>query len=307
MSLNRYIRINLQPVYQYLNDNIRPELLYASPATSILLLFAAGPVLGVIALSLTSFNLAQSTIPSVIGLNNFINEVITNSLFHNAVIVTSKFIFVAVLLQFLLGFGIALLLKGRIRTRQIFLPVIITPMFITNVAVGLMFRFILDPQTGFVSYLLGYFGIGSISWFTDPQLALAAVILADVWQFTPYMTLLLLAGLESIPQSPIEAAKTDGASPVEVFIDIILPLMKPVILAALVIRTLDASKVFGKVYTMTDGGPGTSTETLSYYIYQVGFRDFELGVASAQATSILLMIIGFGVVRLIAQRRVSDI
>lgn len=301
----RAIRLRLGPLYRLIEDNLRPEILYAAPATTLLAILAAGPVLGVIALSFTTFNFARSTVPEFTGLGNYLGNVLGSGLFHNALIVTTKFILVAVTLQFVLGFGIALLLKGRVRSRQLFLPVIITPMFITPVAVGLMFRFILDPQLGVLSYVLAALGLNTISWFTDPQMALLSIILADVWQFTPYMTLLLLAGLESIPEAPLEAARTDGASRREVFLDMVLPLMKPVIIAALVIRTIDASKVFAKVYTMTSGGPGIATETLSYYIYQVGFRDFHLGIASAQATTILLMILGFGIVRVLAREMTS--
>lgn len=302
----RTIRLRLAPLYRVIEDNVRPEILYISPATALLVALAAGPVLGVIGLSLTTFNLARSPIPELTGFENYVNDVIASSLFHNALIVTAKFILVAVTLQFVLGFGIALLLKGRVRSRKLFLPVIITPMFITPVAVGLIFRFILDSQLGILSHILVSLGMSSVEWFTDPQMALLSIIIADIWQFTPYMTLLLLAGLESIPEAPLEAARTDGASRREVFFDMILPLMKPVIVAALVIRTIDASKVFAKVYTMTNGGPGIATETLSYYIYEVGFRDFHLGIASAQATTILLMILGFGLVRILIRQRYTE-
>jgi multiple sugar transport system permease protein len=170
-------------------------------------------------------------------------------------------------------------------------------MFVAPIAVGLMFRFIFDPQMGIVPHLLGFVGLGGVDWFSNPMLAMFTVIVADVWQWTPYMIILLLAGLESLSSAPYEAARIDGASRFEQFTEITLPLMRPVIAATLVIRTIDASKVFAKIYTMTNGGPGTATETVAWFIYKTGFQSYHLGVAASQAVTVLLMIIGLGYVQ----------
>jgi multiple sugar transport system permease protein len=163
------------------------------------------------------------------------------------------------------------------------------PMFVTWVAVGLMFRFMFENGIGIVPLLLSQVGI-NISWFSDPTFALVAIILSDVWEWVPFMMVLLLAGLESLPDAPHEAARTDGANRIEMFFDVTLPMMYPVIGVAVFVRIIEASKVFPKVLAMTEGGPGASTETVSYMIYEVGFRDFGIGVAASQAVTITLML-----------------
>jgi multiple sugar transport system permease protein len=203
------------------------------------------------------------------------------------------FVVGAVLLQFLFGFGLALLLWGSERRRKLFMPLLLAPMFITWIAVGLIFRFLLSPEIGVVPYLLGFVGLGKIPWLSDPTFALFSIIIADTWEWTPFIMILTLAGLESLPSAPHEAARTDGASDVEVFFDVTLPLMKPVIATALLIRSIEASKVFPKVIGMTNGGPGIATESVSFLIYKNGFTNFNLGPAATQAVSVTLMIIGF--------------
>lgn len=293
----RSLRLRLAPFFQAFENRVKPGPLFLSPSLMLLLVFAGIPVVSVVLLGFTEFNFARSTLPEFMGSRNFVDDVVFSDGFRQSLLVTGKFITLAVTFEFIFGFGIALLLYERASSKQLLLPVILTPMFITPVAVGLIFRFLLDPQMGVVSAVLEFIGIGSISWFTDPTLALASVIIADIWQFTPYMTILFLAGLESIPEGPLEAARVDGANPREIFADVILPIMKPVIAVALLIRVIDASKVFAKVFTMTNGGPGRSTETVSYYIFEEGFRDFHLGIASAQAATILLMLAGFGLLQ----------
>jgi len=201
--------------------------------------------------------------------------------FWTAVVNTLTFVFGAVSLELVIGFTLALLLHRARRFRNLYRSVLLTPMFITPIAVGLMFRFLLNSQLGVIPYLLGKIG-ARVDWF-GPGMALSSIILIDVWQWTPFMLLLLLAGLESLPVPPFEAARVDGASAWLTFRKITLPLMRPVILVALIIRGLDAFKVFEYVYAITRGGPGDSTETVLFHIYKVGFRFFRMGEAAAKA------------------------
>ena len=172
-------------------------------------------------------------------------------------------------------------------------------MFITPIAVGLMFRFLLNSELGVISHYLDAIGI-TIDWF-GPQLALFSIILIDVWQWTPFMVLMFLAGLESLPKSPFEAARIDGASAWLTFRAITLPMLRPVITVAIIIRALDAFKVFEYVFAITRGGPGDATETIMYYIYQTGFRFFRMGEAAAAA----FMLIGVILVLVIALVRAT--
>ena len=268
-----------------------PHLLIA-PAVVLLAGAVAVPIVVVFWLSLTDASLAGS-VPEFIGLANYVSAVVYNGRFYNALFVTVVFVVGAVFSQFLLGFGFALLLWGRERRRKLFMPILLAPMFITWIAIGLIFRFLLSAEIGVVPYLLGFVGLGGIPWLSDPTWAMVSLIISDTWEWTPFIMVLTLAGLESLPKAPHEAARTDGASDLEVFWDVTLPLMKPVIATALLIRSIEASKVFPKVLGMTNGGPGIATESVSFLIYKTGFTNFNLGPAAAQAVTVTLMVVGF--------------
>lgn len=306
ISLRRRFRHVLSDVYRPVENRFPTGWVLLSPASALLGLVVALPLGTALLLSLTEYNLTYSTVPTVVGLQNYVVDVAGNPLFVNALLNTVVFVVAAVLLEFLLGFGLALLLWRRFPGRGVFRAVMLTPMFVAPVAVGLMFRFMFNTQMGVVPHLLGTVGLGGVSWFTDPTLAMGVIVLADVWQWTPYMIVLLLAGLEALPADPYEAARIDGATSREQFLEITLPLMRPVIGAALLIRIIDASKVFAKVYTMTNGGPGISTETLAWYIYKTGFQHYHLGVAASQSVTVLLMIVGLGYVQTYVVGRGED-
>jgi multiple sugar transport system permease protein len=296
-SASRILRSRLNEYYSPLEARVSTPWLLLVPAGTLLLLVVAVPVLTAVGLSFTEYNLTFSAVPVFSGLENYVQNTFANDQFRNAVVNTGVFVVGAVVLELVFGFGLALLLWGEFPGQGVFRAVLLTPMFVAPVAVGLMFRFVFDPQMGVVPHVLGALGIGGFSWFSDPTLAMLVIILADVWQWTPYMMILLLAGLESLPSAPYEAARIDGASRVEQFVEITLPMMRPVVAATLVIRTIDASKVFAKIYTMTNGGPGTATETVAWFIYKTGFQSYHLGAAASQAVTVLLMIIGLGYVQ----------
>lgn len=296
-SASQILRNQLNDYYSPLEARVSTPWLLLVPAGTLLLLVVAVPVLTAVGLSFTEYNLTLSTVPVFSSFENYVQNTFANGQFLNAVTNTGVFVVGAVVLELVFGFGLALLLWGTFPGRGIFRAVLLTPMFVAPVAVGLMFRFIFDPQMGVIPHVLGSLGVGGFSWFSDPTLAMLIIILADVWQWTPYMMILLLAGLESLPSAPYEAARIDGASRVEQFTEITLPMMRPVIAATLVIRTIDASKVFAKIYTMTNGGPGTATETVAWFIYKTGFQSYHLGAAASQAVTVLLMIVGLGYVQ----------
>ena len=161
-------------------------------------------------------------------------------------------------------------------------------MFITPIAVGLIFRFLTNSQLGVIPTALNAIGI-NIDFF-GPRSALFSIALIDVWQWTPFMLLLLLAGLESLPEEPFEAARVDGAEGWRMVRYVTLPLMRPIILAAVVIRMLDAFKVYEYVYAITRGGPGVATETMQYFIYRTGFIYFRAGEAAAMSYTFIIVI-----------------
>lgn len=251
------------------------------PLLIALLLILGYPLAFSFWVSLHDYRLTAIEQATWVGINQYIG-LLENRSFWIAMRNTLEFVIIAVGLELVIGMGLAALLHRRTTpARNFFRSILLTPMFITPIAVGLMFRFIFNSQLGVIPNLLRLFEI-QIDWF-GPQNALLTLALIDVWQWTPFMLLLLLAGLESLPEEPFEAARVDGASTWQAFWYLTLPMLRPAILAAVVIRMLDAFKVYEYVYAITRGGPGESTETIQYHIYRVGFLYFRLGEASAMA------------------------
>jgi len=212
-----------------------------------------------------------------------------NPSYWTAMANTLIFVGGAVSLELLLGLALALLLHRPMPGQNAFRAVVLMPMFVTPIAVGLMFRFLLNSQLGIIPLALRSIGV-EIDWF-GADLALFSLILIDVWQWTPLMVLFLLAGLEALPVEPFEAARVDGASGFQILRHLTLPLLRPVILAAVLIRMLDAFRVFEYVYAITRGGPGERTETILFHIYRVGFLYFRLGEAAAMAFTLAAVIL----------------
>ncbi|MBT9176943.1 MAG: Lactose transport system permease protein LacF [Firmicutes bacterium] len=269
---------------QFLRLPLKYRLLI--PLIVVLLAVLIYPLIFSFWVSLHDYRLTALHEVQFVGLANYIGLSGKMS-YWNALRNTLIFVFLAVGLQTIIGFGLALLLHRPSRFRNFFRAVLLTPMFITPIAVGLMFRFMLNLQVGVLPYLLDKVGV-TIDWFS-PRLALFSIILIDVWQWTPFMLLLLLAGLESLPVEPFEAARVDGASAWSTFWKVTLPLMRPVLIMALIIRMLDAFKVFEYIYAITQGGPGERTETILWHIYKVGFRFFRMSEAASMAYVLVLV------------------
>lgn len=239
-------------------------------------------------LSLTDYRLTSRGAPDFVGLENYF-FVLTDPRMWNAFSNTATYVVIAVGLQTLLGLAIALALQKQEWARDLTRAMLLAPMFITPIAVGLTFRFLLNDQLGALPAMLRSLGIDYD--FFGPGNALFTLALMDVWQWTPFMVLLLLAGLESVPRQPLEAAKVDGASAWYAFRRVVLPLLTPVLTVAVLLRSLDALKVFEYVYATTRGGPGTETETIQYFTYQTGIQFFRLGEASAVAFVLLAIVL----------------
>jgi len=244
-------------------------------------------------ISLHDYRLTRLDDVRFVGADNFA-FIFTDPPFWNALTNTLVFVFGAVTIELVAGLGLALLLKRLIRFENVARAILLAPMFITPIAVGLMFRFLLNSEFGVIPHYLGVVGL-SVDWF-GPRMALFSLILIDAWQWTPFMILMFLAGLESLPKAPFEAAKVDGAPAWMVFRYLTLPMLRPVVAVALIIRGLDAFKVFEYVYAITRGGPGNSTETILYLIYKTGFRFFRLG----EAASIALVLVAITLALVIA-------
>lgn len=227
-----------------------------------------------------------------VGVEHFV-KILTWPRFWWSMGITATFVSLSLCLSLVIGMGLAVLLsRGDIRGKGVIRALLIIPLVLTPVVVGFGFRFMYNAEIGIVPWILRWLGFKIESILGDPKLSLYAVILTDVWNQTPLVFLILLAGLQAIPQEPYEAAQIDGASRWQIFWCITLSALKPAILIALIIRTIDAFKIFDIIYVMTEGGPGTSTMVLSILGYNITFVSFRMGLASAFSLIFLYLIIG---------------
>jgi multiple sugar transport system permease protein len=229
-----------------------------------------------------------------VGLQNYL-QLFSNPDFLNALRITFTFVIFAVGIEFVLGLGLALLLNHDLRGKGLMRSLILLPMMCTNVVIGLTFRLLLNYEFGLVNYYLTTVGLPRMEWLSKPNLAFAALVGVDVWNTTSFIALMLLAGLQSLPEEPFEAARIDGASAWQSFTYLTLPLLRPIILVALLWRFIDTFRIFDVVYLLTAGGPARATETVSIYVYRYGFQSFNLGFASAASYLMIAIMIGVAI------------
>jgi multiple sugar transport system permease protein len=203
--------------------------------------------------------------------------------------VSFLFTIVVVSSEFLLGLGLALLFAREIKGARIMTLLMIAPIMLSEAVMASMWRNMFNPVFGVLNYFLSLLRIPGLNWLGLPDLALASVMVVDIWQWAPFVMLVLMAGLTAQPVDVYESAAVDGAGRLRVFRDITLPLLKPSILVVLLIRVIDALKVFDKIYVLTGGGPGHATETLSMYVFRYGFRFFQMGYAAAVSFLMIFM------------------
>ena len=233
-------------------------------------------------------------------------EIARDARFWSALGHTLFFTVVTVALELFLGLALALTMNRAFRGRGLWRAAMLLPWAIPTVVAALVWRFLFDSQTGPLSPLLVRAGITAepLVWFIHPMLAWVPVIVADVWKTTPFVALLLLAGLQNIPHELYEAAEVDGAGKVSALFGITLPLLRPAILVALIFRTLDAFRVFDLVYVLTGGGPGTATEPIALYTFNALFQSLRPGYASALSVVVFLITfsIAIGYIRILDRK-----
>ncbi|CCE99622.1 ABC-type sugar transport systems, permease components (plasmid) [Sinorhizobium fredii HH103] len=225
-----------------------------------------------------------------VGPGNFA-RLLSDTQFHVALRNTAVFTIAAVTIEFLLGLGLALLLDRFIRRLTFLKTVLMIPMMLPPIAVAITWKIIYEPQFGVLNEIMFRLGLPLQAWAGDVNLAMFSIIVADVWQWTPFIFLLMLAGLASLPVEPYEAAVLDGASSWRQFWDLTLPFLKPVIAIALLLRVMDALRLFDLVFILTGGGPADRTKVLSLYIYQVAYRFADTGYAAAISLFVLFVTI----------------
>jgi multiple sugar transport system permease protein len=268
------------------SSDIRLAYLLVAPTVAVLVALSIYPLIHAVTLSLR----VTSSGASRWSLGNFA-RLFSDQFFLAALGHTLVYSACALTLEFFFGLGLAVLMNSQLRGRGFFRAALLMPMMLPTVVAGVVWRLMLNPNFGAINGTLKGMGLNTaaLTWTSSPRLAMLSVVAVDVWQWTPFMFLILLAGLQAIPQEPYEAALIDGSSAWQTFRHVTLPLLKPAILVALLLRTMDLLRVFDQVFILTEGGPGFATETISLYIYRTAFRFSNFGYAAAMSFVLLII------------------
>lgn len=267
----------------------RMKWLFVGPGILWVLAFTIFPLIYSLRLSFYKARLGQEQ--TFVGLDNYARA-FNDYRFWDSLEVTIILVIASVVLTVSLGLGLAVLFNREIRGRRFFRSLFIMPLFVAPIALGYLGLTIFHEQVGAVNTILAALGMVNLPpWFSNIWLARLAIILVDVWQWTPFCFLVLLAGLQALPDEIYEAAILDSSSGWDTFRYITLPLLSPVIFTVTILRLIEAFKMLDIPFSMTSGGPGAATQTLSFYIYLTGLRNFNAGYASALAYLLLLIML----------------
>lgn len=261
--------------------------LFLAPTLSIIVVMTLYPLVYSVLVSFSSYDLSLTAIKDWVGLRNYV-EAFRDWRLLNSVKVTVLFILVVVPMEFLFGLGIALLVDVENKFMNFLRTYILIPMMLPPVGIGILWRLMFQPQLGILNYFLRLFGQTPVYWLATRRNAFFSVCLVDIWQWTPFLFLVLFAGLRSIPPTIIDAAKVDGCTSWQKLRHIILPILKPTILIVVTLRLLDAIRIYDIVYVLTMGGPAGATDVYSLLLWRKGLKFFN--IESAAALSIILLI-----------------
>tara|TARA_B110000014_G_scaffold252375_1_gene230649 strand:+ start:93 stop:956 length:864 start_codon:yes stop_codon:yes gene_type:complete len=275
--------------------NFKHKFAFLFPGLFVLIGILIFPIGFMIRLSLSSWDTFYPGL-DFIGIENYVRLFTDDSRFWESFFRLSFLSVTTVSLQYIIGFSLALMVWRDIIFKRFFRVLFLIPMMTTPVIMTVIWRTFFHESLGPVNDVLSIFGVAP-PWLTNEHLAKVTIIIVEVWQWTPFMFLLLLAGLLSLPKEPFLAASVDGAGPIRKFIYVTFPLMAPISIGAIIIRLIEASKIMDTVYVLTSGGPGTSTETSSYYIFVKGLREFQFGYSAALSfTYLIIMIISLTII-----------
>ncbi len=276
--------------------NFKHKYVFLFPGLFVLIGILIFPIIFTIRLSLSGWN-SYTPEMNFIGITNYIRLFTDDPRFWESFFRLSFLSVTTVVLQYIIGFALALIVWREIKFKRFFRVIFLIPMMTTPVIMTVIWRTFFHESLGPVNDLLGNLGVEPILWLSDPVIAKFTVIIVEVWQWTPFMFLLLLAGLLSLPKEPFLAAAIDGASSIRKFVYVTFPLMAPISIGAIIIRLIEASKIMDTVFVLTSGGPGTATETSSFYIYIKGLREFQMGYAATLSfTYLVIMIISLTII-----------
>jgi multiple sugar transport system permease protein len=274
---------------------LKYKLIFLLPGLLVLMAIILFPLGFTIRVSFSSWDVIQPGL-DWIGAKNYA-RMIEDNRFWQALLRLSFLSVFSVAMQYVIGFTLALMVWKQVRMKRLVRVLFLIPMMTTPVIMSVIWRTVFHESLGPANDLMNVIGIGPVPWLSTEIMAIVSVLIVEVWQWTPFMFLLLLAGLLSLPKEPFLAAAIDGAGPIRTFFNVTFPMMATISVGAIIIRLIEASKIMDTVYVLTSGGPGSATETSSYYIFIRGLRDFQIGYSAALSlTYLIIMIIALTVI-----------
>ncbi|GKX36199.1 MAG: ABC transporter permease [Rhizobiaceae bacterium MnEN-MB40S] len=269
---------------------------FLSPTLLILIFMVAYPIFSLVFYSFHNFSaLRPNAGMTPAGFDNY-SYLLSDPDLWQRFVFTGKFVFLCVTLQMIIGIFVGYQLQKSFRGRDVIFTLLMMPMMLSPVVVGFLWRYMLNSEWGIVNYMLTLVGVGKVDWLGQTDAALWAAAAADTWMWTPFIILLATAAFRGIPETIYEAAEVDGASQAYVFFRITLPMSAPVLFIALILRLIDSFKQYDLFFALTGGGPGSSTETVSFAVAKTAFNYFYTGEASALAVILLCIIIGLSLI-----------
>ena len=265
------------------------RILFPLPAVIFIALLMVFPVLYTLYLSFTNWNLTSGMPAAFVGLNSYL-RVLAEPRFLHALGRTFSFTVFAVAIEVVLGVAIAIILNRAFVGKSVAKLLLLLPLVATPVAVGIVFNLFYDPTIGLANFALDALGLPQGNWISSAKTVIPSLILVDVWQWTPMITLIVLAGLAGISEEPVEAARVDGASEWQILRFVTIPMVMPVILTAMILRLIDALKTFDIIFAMTGGGPGYASETLNIMGFKYSFEYFRMGQSAVILVALFLVV-----------------
>jgi multiple sugar transport system permease protein len=282
----------------------RVKHLFIWPAFLVVLVISLFPLIYALTVSFQTVRVVPPTPPRFVGLDNYA-EIATSARFWGSIWTTALITFISVFFQYVLGFLLALALHHNVPGSSLYRVSFLLPMFLAPVGVALIARMVFHPYLGPVNDLMGFMGFAYVPFLTEKWPAIMVLAVIDIWQWTPFVTLLMLAGLQGLPQEVFEAARVDNIGAWRRFWGITFPMLLPLSVAVVFIRLIEGFKIIDTVFVLTGGGPGTATETLTLFAYNEGFKKFNLGLTSALSFMFLFVVIIFGTIYLALASRVT--
>lgn len=279
--------------------------IYTMPAVLFVLLMMVFPIIYTFRISFYEWSMSSATPPTWVGLDNY-TALLADTRFWQAVQNTFVFSAGALILETVLGVAIAMLLYRDFRGKNFVKTLFLLPMVATPVAMGLVWVLIYEPSIGVANHLLKALGLEPQLWIASPTQAIPSLIVIDVWEWTPMIALIVMAGLSTLPSEPYEAADVDGATAWQKFVHLTLPMLRPTIMVAFMLRLIDVLKTFDIIYSTTQGGPNMKSETLNIYGYTLGFQYFKLGMASSLLVVFFALVMGFTLLMIWFRKRLEE-